>query len=243
MDLSCLSPGAELLRTPEISPRSEPDVGASGAGPPTAGSVCHRHARAAAIHLGDPHQDANVPEQAQAGLHSDWHWHQVEGRIWDLQSNEFKYTVVRWTGRQWWEIAHSFQGKGGSGLQRSRTLHEAFRLQLHPRCRHDVLCGQPRQEWVMLFSCHNSNQLNGWIWIEVDSTPQDVELQLNLNYRKWDRIHCNSAKPHSHHVSAPIKMSQMFDLDKARYSGKWGPDPPSYKTIVIVFTISVICPE
>ena len=75
--VSCPSSGPELPRPPEVPPRSEPADGERDAGSPAARPVRHRHAAAAAVHPGDPHQDAHVPDQAQAGLHAHGHRHQV----------------------------------------------------------------------------------------------------------------------------------------------------------------------
>lgn len=77
LTLSCLE-GAELPRPSEVSPRPEPDGGRWNAGPPAVGSVCCGHADAAAVHRGDPSQDAALPDQTQAGLHAHRHRHQVD---------------------------------------------------------------------------------------------------------------------------------------------------------------------
>lgn len=42
---------------------------------------------------------------------------------------------------------------------------------------------------------------------ELDSTSQDVEL--NLNYRNWNEI-TQFRETHPHHISAPNKMLKMF---------------------------------
>lgn len=73
----CLSPGSELPRPPEVRPRTEPAVRRRDAASSPARSVRHRLADAAAVHPGDPHQDAHLPDQTQAGLHSHGHRHQV----------------------------------------------------------------------------------------------------------------------------------------------------------------------
>lgn len=73
----CLK-GAELPRPSEIHPRPEPGGRRRDAGPPTAGPVCRGHAHAAAVHRGDPHQDAPLSDQTQDGLHAHGHRHQVE---------------------------------------------------------------------------------------------------------------------------------------------------------------------
>lgn len=73
-----MSPGPELPRPTEVGPRSEPDVRRRDVGSPAARSVLHRHSDAAAVHRGDPLQDADLPDQTQTGLHSHGHRHQVD---------------------------------------------------------------------------------------------------------------------------------------------------------------------
>lgn len=78
--LVCLSSGPELPRPPQVPPWSEPGVRERDAGSPSACSVLHRHSNAATVHSGDPHQDAPLPNQAQAGLHTNGHRYQVESK-------------------------------------------------------------------------------------------------------------------------------------------------------------------
>lgn len=91
--LSCLFPGPELSWPPEVGTWSEPDVRRRDIGSPAARSVRRCHAGAATIHPGDPHQNADLPDQTQAGLLSHGHRHQVATRI---RAKFKKFSFITW---------------------------------------------------------------------------------------------------------------------------------------------------